>query len=228
MIKIEGLQFHYPGGDFSLVIDSFNLQPGEKVAVIGPSGCGKTTLLNLVSGIVQPDAGKLEVAGKRIDEMSDAHRRIFRSQELGFVFQDFRLVEYLSVLDNILHLYRISSALHLNKDVIERAKALATGLGLADKLNKRPDALSQGERQRAAICRSLLTQPQLVLADEATGNLDPANKKRILTLLFDQLKERNASLLAVTHDHELLPWFDRVLDFQDFHQSQNAMAGALE
>jgi putative ABC transport system ATP-binding protein len=216
MIKINNLRFHYPEGDFSLAIDAFDLKVGEKVAVIGPSGCGKTTLLNLLSGIVQPDEGSIEVAGQRVDQLSDSERRNFRSRELGFVFQDFRLVEYLSVLDNIVHLYRISSALELSQSVMGRAKALAIGLGLGNKLDHLPQALSQGERQRAAICRSLLSRPRLILADEATGNLDPVNKQRILSLLFDQVAEHKASLLAVTHDHELLPLFDRVIDFADF------------
>lgn len=219
MINIEALRFSYPGSDFHLSIPDFQLQSGEKVAVIGPSGCGKTTLLNLVSGIVLPNAGRIDVGGERIDILSDGERRAFRSAKLGFVFQDFRLVEYLSVLDNILHLYRISAALKLDKTVVARAQALAAKLGLADKLHKLPRALSQGERQRAAICRSLLSQPRLILADEATGNLDPANKKRILDLLFAQVDEQNASLLAVTHDHELLPYFDRVIDFQDFQRA---------
>jgi putative ABC transport system ATP-binding protein len=228
MINIRNLAFHYPEGDFSLSIEDFQLQEGEKVAVIGPSGCGKTTLLNLVSGIVKPDAGEVHVASQRIDTLSESERRAFRSQQLGFVFQDFRLVEYLSVLDNIIHLYRISSALRLDKSVITRARVLAEELGLSDLLDKRPMELSQGERQRAAICRSLLSQPRLILADEATGNLDPMNKKRILSLLFDQVAEQQASLLAVTHDHELLPYFDRVVDFQDFHGLQSSKVLAME
>ncbi|MEL7343407.1 MAG: ATP-binding cassette domain-containing protein, partial [Pseudomonadota bacterium] len=103
-----------------------------------------------------------------------------------------------------------------------RADALATACGIGDKLDRHPSALSQGEQQRAAICRALVTQPSLVLSDEATGNLDPESKARIMDLLFEQAKEAGAPILAVTHDHELLPRFDRVLDFAQFRQVADA------
>ncbi len=132
------------------------------------------------------------------------------------MFQDFELLDYLNVLDNILHPYRITRALKLTQQVQQRAIDLANGLGIGDKLKRFSGELSQGEKQRAAICRALLPQPQLILADEATGNLDPRNKGRILDLLFENVESHGASLLAVTHDHELLPRFDRVIDFLDF------------
>jgi putative ABC transport system ATP-binding protein len=121
-------------------------------------------------------------------------------------------------MDNILHPYRITGALRLTAEVRERAAALAGRTGIADMLTRRPGDLSQGEKQRAAICRALLPGPGLILADEATGNLDPENKTRILDVLFDSAKEHGAALLAVTHDHELLPRFDRTVDFHDFRQ----------
>ncbi len=120
------------------------------------------------------------------------------------------------MLDNILHPYRITRALRLDQSVRERAAELAEVMGIADKLKRHANDLSQGEKQRAAICRALLPQPKLILADEATGNLDPANKTRILNLLFDRVAAHEATLLAVTHDHELLSRFDRVIDFQDY------------
>ena len=132
------------------------------------------------------------------------------------------MLDYLNVLDNILHPYRITSALKLNEEVRERAKLLAEQMGIADKLQSAAADLSQGEKQRAAICRALLPGPSLILADEATGNLDPRNKGRILDLLFESVDEHNATLLAVTHDHELLPRFDRVVDFNDFRQEVDA------
>jgi len=128
------------------------------------------------------------------------------------------LLDYLSVLDNILHPYRITRALVLDKTVRARAATLAENMGIGDKLARFPDELSQGEKQRAAICRALLPQPTLILADEATGNLDPDNKHVILNLLFDSVIDHDATLLAVTHDHELLSRFDRVIDFQNFSQ----------
>jgi len=132
------------------------------------------------------------------------------------VFQDFELLDYLNVFDNILHPYRISAALKLDRAVKQRAALLAEEMDIGDKLRRRAEDLSQGEKQRAAICRALLTQPGLILADEATGNLDPENKLRILDLLFSAVEEHDATLLAVTHDHELLERFDRTIDFRQF------------
>ena len=216
MIDIEALEFHYPQGEFRLSIPHMTVAQGEKVAVIGPSGSGKTTLLNLIAGISKPQQGTVTIADQLVSACSDARRRDFRITNIGFVFQDFELLDYLNVIDNILHPYRITSALKLTRQVQQRAIDLANGLGIGGKLKRFSGELSQGEKQRAAICRALLPQPQLILADEATGNLDPRNKGRILDLLFDNVESHGASLLAVTHDHELLPRFDRVIDFLEF------------
>jgi len=216
VIDIEALEFHYPQGEFRLSIPHMTVAQGEKVAVIGPSGSGKTTLLNLIAGISKPQQGTVTIADQLVSACSDARRRDFRITNIGFVFQDFELLDYLNVIDNILHPYRITSALKLTRQVQQRAIDLANGLGIGGKLKRFSGELSQGEKQRAAICRALLPQPQLILADEATGNLDPRNKGRILDLLFDNVESHGASLLAVTHDHELLPRFDRVIDFLEF------------
>jgi putative ABC transport system ATP-binding protein len=218
LIELRGVQFAYRGGSFRLDIPSFSVQSGERLAVIGPSGSGKTTLLNLIAGILTPVGGNVEVAGTEVSALGDARRRDFRIRNIGFVFQDFELLDYLNVLDNILHPYRIS-ALQLDRTVRERAEGLAERLEVSDKLKRRAGDLSQGEKQRVAICRALLPDPLLILADEATGNLDPRNKGRILDLLFDSVADHGATLLAVTHDHELLPRFDRVVDFADFQSA---------
>ena len=221
MIQIGGLQFAYPAGAFRLAIPEFSVRQGEKVAVVGPSGSGKTTLLNLVAGILTPQAGSIQVGEVAVHQLSDAQRRAFRITNVGFVFQDFELLDYLDVLDNILHPYRITRSLRLTREVRRRAGSLAEQMGIGDKLQRPVGGLSQGERQRAAICRALLPDPQLILADEATGNLDPVNKTRILDLLFEAVAEHGATLLAVTHDHELLPRFDRVVDFRDFRVEES-------
>lgn len=220
MIQIQSLKFQYPGTEFRLQIPEFNLAQFEKVAVIGPSGSGKTTLLNLIAGILTPLDGSVAVGDLEINALSDAERRDFRIRNIGFVFQDFELLDYLDVMDNVLLPYRITSALKLDREVRVRAVALAENMGIGDKLRRRPDKLSHGEKQRAAICRALLPNPGLILSDEATGNLDPSNKTKILDLLFQTVEHHKASLLAVTHDHELLKRFDRVVDFQDF-QDEN-------
>lgn len=218
MIHINDLRFHYPTGEFQLDIPHFELARGEKVAVIGPSGSGKTTLLNLLAGIVTPQQGTIRVGEVRVDRLGDSGRRDFRITCIGFVFQDFELLDYLNVHDNILHPYRITGALCLDGEVKAQAAALAQEMGIGDKLARMADDLSQGEKQRAAICRALLPQPELILADEATGNLDPDNKERILELLFRAVEDHDATLLAVTHDHELLKRFDRIVDFKDYRR----------
>ncbi len=216
MININNLDFRYSLGDFRLNVPEFSVKKSEKVAVIGPSGSGKTTLLNLAAGILTPLKGNVTVNNVRVSDLNDDRRRDFRISNIGFVFQDFELLEYLNVLDNILHPYRITGALKLSKEVRDRAVKLANDMGIGNYLKRHPDDLSQGEKQRAAICRALLPRPKLILADEATGNLDPDNKTLILDLLFQSVKKHGATLLAVTHDHELLKRFDRVIDFKEF------------
>lgn len=222
MIEIESLGFSYPEGRFRLSVPALSVADGERLAVVGPSGTGKTTLLNLVAGILRPDEGVVRVAGADLGRLSDAARRAFRAANIGFVFQDFALLDYLSARENILYPYRITPALTLDRAARERAEALARASGLGDKLDRRPGALSQGEQQRVAICRALVTRPRLVLSDEATGNLDPENKALILDLLFARAEEAGAAVLAVTHDHDLLPRFDRVIDFAAFRQEAPA------
>ena len=216
MIQISQLDFQYSRGEFRLHIPSFTVLSGEKVAVIGPSGSGKTTLLNLIAGILTSQVGSVKIHDVEINGLTDRERRDFRITSIGFVFQDFELLDYLNVMDNILHPYRITTALRLDRTVRERAVKLANDMGIGVMTRRRSTDLSQGEKQRAAICRALLPQPKLLLADEATGNLDPSNKTKILDLLFSSVEDHGATLLAVTHDHELLPRFDRVVDFRDF------------
>jgi putative ABC transport system ATP-binding protein len=222
MLRLNSVDFRYPTGDFHLSIPDLSVKAGEKVGVIGPSGSGKTTLLNLVAGIITPRKGSVTVDEMKISSQNDTTRRDFRITNIGFIFQDFGLLDYLNVQDNILHPYRITDALSLNNDVRCRAEILAKQMGIADKLNRHPTDLSQGERQRVAICRALLPGPKLILADEATGNLDPKNKVHILELLFQSVEKHGATILAVTHDHELLPHFDRIVNFQDFLQGETA------
>ncbi|MEM1077207.1 MAG: ABC transporter ATP-binding protein [Pseudomonadota bacterium] len=219
MVRVENLAFGYGSDGFRLRVPAFSLADGDRVAVVGPSGSGKTTLLNLIAGILTPETGRIEVAGTQISGLSDAARRRFRASQIGFVFQDFALLDYLSARQNIFYPYRITPALTLDTAARDRAEALASACGIGDKLDRHPSALSQGEQQRVAICRALVTQPKLILSDEATGNLDPESKARILDLLFDRAAEAGAAVLAVTHDHELLPRFERVLDFAQFREN---------
>lgn len=216
MIEIRNLDFHYPDDGFRLSIPELTVSSCEKVAVIGPSGTGKTTLLNLIAGILIPDSGIVNVARVEVSKLDNAKRRNFRINEIGFIFQDFELIDYLDVLDNILHPSRITDSLRLTTQTRDRAMELADNMGIVNKLSSYPENLSQGEKQRTAICRALLSKPKLILADEATGNLDPENKIRILDLLFNSVDVHETTLMAVTHDHDLLPRFDRTINFQEF------------
>lgn len=215
MIRIEQLDFSYGAGAFRLAVDELSVDAGESVAFIGPSGSGKTTLLHLIAGIVAPAGGRIEANGIDVTALTDAGRRDFRIRNVGLVFQEFELLEYLTVLDNILLPYRINPALELGSGVRERARKVAAGMGLGDKLDRYPRKLSQGERQRVAVCRAVLPEPALLMADEPTGNLDPSNKGRVLDLLFDYAERTGTTLLTVTHDHDLLPRFGRVIDFAE-------------
>jgi putative ABC transport system ATP-binding protein len=216
LIRISELDFSYGEGDFRLRIPDLQVERGSTTALIGPSGSGKTTLLNLVAGISTPREGRIETAGVEVTGLSDAERRNFRITRIGLIFQEFELLEYLDVLDNMLLPYRINPALGLDREVRERAKRLATSVGIEDKLARYPGKLSQGERQRVAVCRAVLPQPVLLLADEPTGNLDPSNTERVLDILFDYARASGATMLTVTHDHDLLRRFERVVDFKQF------------
>ncbi len=213
-VRITDLEFHYGEGNFRLGIPELEVASGSTMAFIGPSGSGKTTLLHLIAGIAVPLAGRVKTQGVDVGSLPDAARREFRISQIGLVFQEFELLDYLSVLDNILLPYRITNALQLSGDVRGRATELANEVGIGDKLRRSPRRLSHGERQRVAVCRALLPRPSLILADEPTGNLDPENRDRVLGILFAYAAESGATLLTVTHDHGLLERFSRVIDME--------------
>jgi len=217
MIAISNLEFFYSGSDFRLRIPDLSIARGESVAIIGPSGTGKTTLLNLLAGVMLPESGSIVTNGVEVTELGEAQRRDFRIRGIGMVFQEFELLPHLNVLDNILLPYRITPSLHIDAVVRARAGDLARRVGIETKQLRYVDRLSQGERQRVAVCRALLTSPALLLADEPTGNLDPANKGRVLDILFEYAKETTATFITVTHDHDLLERFTRVIRFNEFH-----------
>jgi putative ABC transport system ATP-binding protein len=219
VIKVENLRFQYPKSTFELNIPHLLIEEGEKVAVIGPSGSGKTTLLNILSGIIIAENGIVEFDGNCLNTMNDSELRNLRINQIGFVFQDFKLLEYLSVYDNILLPYRINSSMPPLAGRGQRVKELCEHLGVADKISKFPKHLSHGEKQRIAISRALINDPSLVLADEPTGNLDPENKTKILEILFRMSDANESTLITVTHDHELLSGFDRIIDFADFQKN---------
>jgi len=217
MISISDLRFRYSEGGFALHVPELAIESGERVAIIGPSGSGKTTLLNLIAGIRSPQSGKVVTNQVDLSELADGARRDFRIRNIGLVFQEFELLEYLNVLDNILLPYRINASLDLTKKVRQRAVELAGMMGIGDKVSRNVRQLSQGEKQRVAVCRALLAEPPLLLADEPTGNLDPTNKDRVLDILVEYAESKGSTLVTVTHDHDLLSRFQRIIDFKQFY-----------
>jgi putative ABC transport system ATP-binding protein len=215
MIEIRDLRFHYREDGFRLQVPALSIQPAEKLALIGPSGTGKTTLINLLAGILVPVSGQIEIGGLDIAALPSEDRQDFRLVKMGLIFQEFGLLDYLSVIENICLPYRISPVLEMDAAVLARAAELAEDIGLGDKSRRYPGHLSQGERQRIEVCRALVTRPAMVLADEPTGNLDPRNRDHVMARLFDYSDQAAAPLMVITHDHELLPRFDRTIDIQD-------------
>lgn len=215
-VSIEQLEFKYPRSDFLLSIPQLQIESGQRAAIVGPSGSGKTTLLNLIGGIVVPLRGRILLGNEDITRLNDGERREFRVRRIGMVFQQFELIEYLSVLDNILLPFSVGARTSDMRMARELARTLANQVGMADKLGRYPNQLSQGEQQRVAICRALVTDPSLILADEPTGNLDPRNKQKILEILFEACDQRGLTMLLVTHDMQILDGFQRVINFQDF------------
>ena len=194
----------------SILIDSNELDLA-RVKEAGKNEIKETKVGGATTSNATDESGKPPLD---IGQLSDAQRRNFRISNIGLVFQQFELVEYLSARDNILAPFWINSTLKLTPAIRTQAEQLADSMGLADKLNRHPAKLSQGEQQRVAICRALLTQPSLILADEPTGNLDPDNKRIILDILFESLADR--TLIVVTHDLGILSGFDRTIDFEQF------------
>jgi putative ABC transport system ATP-binding protein len=190
-----------------------NIATGSTVAVTGRSGSGKSTLLNLISGIDRADAGSIELDGQEISALREPDRTLFRRKHIGFVYQFFNLVPTLDVEENVrlvLELNGIGGA-----QARQRSAQMLTEVGLGDRLRSSVDKLSGGEQQRVAVARALVHEPQLLLADEPTGNLDEETARQIVPLLFSLVRSRGATLLMVTHDRALAANADRILEMRD-------------
>ena len=216
MIDVSQMTFGYPVGGFRLEVSELRVAAGEKVAVIGPSGRGKTTLLHLLAGVLVPAGGRVAVDGTEVSALKHEDRQDFRALRMGMVFQEFELLAYLDLVDNVLLPYRISPVLELDDEARQRADRLVREVGLDSKQQRYPGHLSQGERQRIAVCRALVTRPAVILGDEPTGNLDPDNRDQVMDTLWRYSDETGAPLVVVTHDHELLGRFHRTIDVEEF------------
>ncbi len=195
---------------------NIHIDKGEFVSVMGPSGCGKSTLLNIVGLLDTPTSGTVTIAGTNVEGMNDSNLAAFRNQKLGFVFQSFHLIDSLNVIDNVMLplLYRKSSASErekLAKQVLER-------VGLSHRMRHRPSQLSGGQCQRVAIARAIVGNPEIILADEPTGNLDSKMGAEVMDLLHTLNREDGRTIMMVTHNEEQAHQTDRIIRFFDGRQ----------
>ena len=189
------------------------IKEGEMIAIMGPSGCGKTTLLNVLSGIDEPNSGEVMIAGSPMYSVSDDQRTLMRAQNLGFIFQDFNLLPVLSAVENV-----ELPLLLLGKSASESRKSALEALdsvGLADRSEHRPTELSGGQQQRVAIARAIVHHPKVILCDEPTGNLDSTTSDIVMNLLKDINGKLGTTFLLVTHDKEVASQCSRILRMDD-------------
>ena len=215
-IQVEKLTKTYgSSGNAVTALDHVNItiREGEFVAVMGPSGCGKSTLLHLVGGLDKPTEGHVLIGGHNLSDLDDDRLTKLRRRKIGFVFQFFNLIPVLNALEN--------TALPVTLDGVKPAEAKVkatewlTKFGLADRLMNRPDQLSGGQQQRVAICRALVADPELILADEPTGNLDTRSSDEIASLLRDVSKKYRRTVIMVTHDPRIAAYADRIIFLKD-------------
>jgi putative ABC transport system ATP-binding protein len=197
-----------------VAVDHINLEveAGEYIAFMGPSGAGKSTLLYLLGGLDRPSQGKICVAGKEITKLSERELARYRNQNVAFIFQDFNLQDHLNVLENIVLPLKFREVAKREREKI--AMSLIERLGLSQRLRHKPSELSGGERQRVAVARALCGSPQLLLADEPTGNLDSKTGAEIVSLLSD-LNKNGITILVVTHNHSVAQTAQKIYTIQD-------------
>lgn len=205
-----GKTFQTAAGPLEILRDvSLSFQAGQTVAITGPSGCGKSTLLYAIGLLDAPTSGRIILFGEDVYRLSSGQQARFRNEKIGFIFQEHHLLPQCTVLENVL-LARLPAG-RVTSAVEDRARSLLDRVGLSARLSHRPAQLSGGERQRVAICRALLNAPRLILADEPTGNLDPATAEDIGTLLLELQAEQQTILLCVTHSQSLAARFPQQL-----------------
>lgn len=221
LLALGNIRFHWPGRDgFALSVDSFRLDFGEKLFLKGPSGSGKSTLLSLICGIASPDSGSIHIDGIDIAKLSASQADRLRADKLGIIFQQFNLLPYGSMLQNVLLPLQFSSARRKRVGAggmpEDEAQRLLQRLGLAPEQHARGvTRLSIGQQQRVAVARAIIGNPRLIIADEPTSALDADNRDEFLKLLFEEVTRANAGLILVSHDQSLAAGFDRRMDISE-------------
>lgn len=215
-IKLVDLNYRYDSQkseSSSLTIPNWQVQKGSQVFLFGDSGSGKTTLLNLLSGVLPPDQGSVEILGCDISVLSNSERDAFRAKNIGVVFQTFNLIPYLSVIQNIkLAAYFANNS---KQDVAQRAEQLLTALKLENSLLEKPiNQLSMGQKQRVAIVRALINQPKLLLVDEPTSALDRSARDAFMQVLIETCESMKTTQIFVSHDQQLMSYFSEVISIQ--------------
>ena len=210
MLKLTDIKKTYtqPDGTSVPILDvpSFEMSAGEQVALLGPSGCGKTTLLHTIAGIIKPDCGTVILDEVELTRYTEAARDRIRADKIGYVYQTFNLLPAFSALENVV----LGMSFGKRPASKPRAKELLEQVGLGHRIHNKPAAMSVGEQQRVAVARALANRPAMLLADEPTANVDPANQRVIVQLIRDRCREENIALLMVTHSMEVADQFDRV------------------
>ncbi|MBR3281189.1 MAG: ABC transporter ATP-binding protein [Clostridia bacterium] len=202
----------------ALKLKELQVKDGEKVAFIGSSGCGKTTLFNLISGMLTPTKGNVIVEDIDITTLTESERDLFRANHIGYIFQDFNLFPDFTVLQNVV--LPMSFSKRYSKNEMEKeALSMLKRVGLENKKDQKVKTLSGGEKQRVAIARSIVNKPNVILADEPTGNLDYKNGAKIMDLILQIAKEEKATLLVITHNNSQLELFDRSINIEDLNEA---------
>jgi putative ABC transport system ATP-binding protein len=228
-VELSKVRFAYTAGRDVIAIDQLSIARGETVFLHGPSGSGKTTLLGLLAGVLQASSGHVKVLGQDFSTMSSGARDAFRARHLGYVFQMFNLIPYLSVRENILLPIRLEAARKARlapQSIDEAVAAIATELDIKQFLERPIGELSVGQQQRVAAARALIGHPEVVIADEPTSALDTDRREAFLQLLFASCKRANATLVFVSHDHTLMPMFSRIVELAEINSAARVGADA--